>query len=239
VSDIKQQTADGARPLARVGDVIAHGRPIPGNVRRMLDVETDHWIRVPEGWHLEGSSNLPKALPHRDYWPMTVVGVDLEAQPVERHCYDSAEHPPHTWVYAPGMTSRAVFACTGKRPASGPVVLALPQVPDGAVALIGGRTGRRYELRNGWWRNDDVAWGGNLAAVLHDEGSVTVEFAPPREPRVWPKLEATISDLPDVVEVDRAGTWRRRAGSTLFQQGETWRTLAQLRELGEVREVLT
>lgn len=128
-----------------------------------------------------------------------------------------------------------------------PLVLRLPEVPEGTVALIGNSSGLRWTPygHGGWQNNGNVdtdEWAeGTFAEVLaieHPHG-VTPEFAPPREPRTWPKLENSISDLPDVIEVHLSGTWKRRAGSTLFEQGETWRTLAQLRELGDVTEVLS
>lgn len=64
-------------------------------------------------------------------------------------------------------------------------VLRLPEVPEGAVALTGETTGRRYELRDGWWTFDDggTAYSANLTALLADEGSVRVEMAPPPKPR--------------------------------------------------------
>jgi hypothetical protein len=71
-----------------------------------------------------------------------------------------------------------------------PLVLSLPTVPEGAVALVGGQSGQRWTghgVSN--WMN---VVGGAIAAigiVLHREGSVTVEMAPPREPRTWPKLD--------------------------------------------------
>lgn len=218
MADIQQQIADGARPLARVGDVIAHGEAIPANVARMLDVESDYWIRVPKGWHLEGSGNLPTDLPHRDYWPMHVVAVtevDPEPQPaapIERHCYDSAEHLPHTWVYAPGTNAQAVYACDGaarQPPESGPVVLSVPQAPDGAVGYVGEMTGHRWSPTEfGRFVDETTGQVRGWLQMLGREGSVTVEFAPPREPRTWPKLDPPAAD---VLRVRGASgtTWER------------------------------
>ena len=83
--------------------------------------------------------------------------------------------------------------------------------------------------------------------VWDDEAWLWV--APPREPRTWPKLDPApeIADLPDVVAVMRedgdAWHWKRRTDAgfqTRYSRpGQIARTLSELRELGEVREVLT
>lgn len=78
-----------------------------------------------------------------------------------------------------------------------PLVLTLPQVPEGAVALGGASSGTRYPAHeSGGWRNPDdggAPW--KLSAVLDREGSVTVEMAPPREPRTWPKLDGAPDEV--------------------------------------------
>lgn len=141
---------------------------------------------------------------------------------------------------------------------SQPVVLRLPEVPEGAVALVGGRTGKRYtrpdDGTDNWLRHDadDMHWRTWIGAILVDEhpDGVTVEFAPPREPRTWPKLDDE-PDAPNMVEVDGQGRFVvavRRSGEGINQTtyvheddaesgGITW-TLGRLREMGEVREVL-
>ncbi len=132
---------------------------------------------------------------------------------------------------------------------SDPLVLTLPQVPDGAVALVG-ETGSRYvrdPLSKDRWRLE-VA--GNVPGlpvieVFRVERSVTVEMAPPREPRTWPKLtDQNDDDLPDVVQLlgspNHAEFWRRYSpDDVLYSDGTSGMTLAELRMLGEVREVLT
>ena len=80
-----------------------------------------------------------------------------------------------------------------------PLVLRLPEVPKGAVALVGVRSGRRYPFHeeSGGWRNDDgegAPW--KLSAVLHREQpeGVRVEIVPPREPRTAAEIWRAFSD---------------------------------------------
>jgi hypothetical protein len=77
-----------------------------------------------------------------------------------------------------------------------PLVLSLPTVPEGAI-LVGGTTGRRYVLLDGWWRRADgeTDYSCNLFALLSDEGTARVEMAPPREPRTWPKLDGAPEEM--------------------------------------------
>lgn len=80
------------------------------------------------------------------------------------------EHPDHRRIYH------------GGRPVPGPLVLRLPEVPDGVVALIGGKTGRRFPaLNDGFW--DDPHGGPiELGQLLDIEDTATVEMAPPTPP---------------------------------------------------------
>jgi hypothetical protein len=100
----------------------------------------------------------------------------------------------------------------------GPVVLTLPEVPEGAVAMRGARTGTRYP-RNGefWGSPEDTLW--DLADVLnreHPEG-VTVEMAPPPAPRtaaeIWAAMRAKYAPgMPCAISVDLAEALDREAG---------------------------
>lgn len=133
---------------------------------------------------------------------------------------------------------------------SGPLVLTLPVVPDGAVALVGAV---RYERGDGGhprasWRHPSGALV-TLGEVLDNEaadgdGSVTVEMAPPREPRTWPKLRLYEDiDLPlqvDLVRETGVERWVITADRRRYVRvGSPALTLAELCTLGEVREVLT
>lgn len=135
---------------------------------------------------------------------------------------------------------------------SGPVVLSLPQVPDGAVALVDSRGERfvRADDGTGCWRHADVRRDGTftLASILN-LGSVAVEFAPPREPRTWPMIDhSPEGDLPATVTVSGHGMHRLRADGRYASASmdedpddvpsRHAYTLAALRVLGEVREVL-
>lgn len=62
-----------------------------------------------------------------------------------------------------------------------PLVLSLPTVPEGAVALVGGRSARRYErIGDRWSRGNSPL---SIGTVMAFEGWVRVEMAPRREPR--------------------------------------------------------
>jgi hypothetical protein len=277
--------------LARVGDVIEHGQPIPANVTVLRDADTDRWVRTTQGgWEqLDRGPSTGRGcrwdeLTKCERWfPMTVVEVDPEPQPAEpciaqahnedgvplwQHLCGYVEAFPigvleKTYDHAGGGCDecdsgypqrgdwRPLLSEPSHRPPgparpraaeSGSVVLSLPQVPDGAVALVGGESGRRYKLFGEHWTGDgpgtDYLY--TLSGLLEREGTVTVEFAPPREPRTWPKLDAAPDDL-EAVEAGDAGVLRRhpehRDGwvdkdNVLYY----WR---EVRELGEVREVLT
>ncbi len=210
----------------------------------------------------------------QDYFPYTVTEVDPEPQPacfkcgqssgriVEvsaakprfMHAYGSCEsngevteRVAHTFgLEWPRPKSQSAAEVLDLEPPaeSGPVVLSLPQVPDGAVALVGGTSGKRF-ARHGddiWGIDGGTTW--RYRDIMFAEGSVTVEFAPPREPRTWPKLDPGVTDLPTRVTVDGwSGVWvlAARPGGLYRRTGEDElpRTLAELIALGEVREVLT
>jgi hypothetical protein len=340
--------ADGARPIARVGDVIEHGQPIPANVVRMRDAQNSEghtWVRVPDSttrWDYVFGRNPGKrqgALAERDlmssWWPMTVVEVDPEPQPAEPErmsrcqvaqrclkgmCEPTDECPSDPVSSGPGnrepdprevadthlMMTLGVDRLDGVIPAieslladrktlmlveselgvtrpedvvtslekrfnalvlarrardeavsrmqeserstaalmvqlgqmyedlgvetgvealaaierlkrepaeSGPVVLSLPQVPPGAVALVDVISGARWrrDEDDRWEKEDREGFTLTLGEILQS-GPVTVEFAPPREPRTWPKL-----DPPDPETITLRGAsgtiYKRRGGS--------------------------
>lgn len=81
-------------------------------------------------------------------------------------------------------------------PQPDPMVLRLPEVPEGTVALTGVESGRRYVLGVvNSWRDEVTAQVMPLYRVLERERTVRVELAPPREPRTWPKLDDAPQDL--------------------------------------------
>jgi hypothetical protein len=79
---------------------------------------------------------------------------------------------------------------------------------------------------------------------LRLKGTATGEMAPSREPRTWPKLtDQSDDDLPDVVQIidgpDHAEIWRRCSpDGVLYSDGQSGMTLAELRTIGDVHEVL-
>lgn len=128
-----------------------------------------------------------------------------------------------------------------KADASDPLVLSLPQVPPGTQALIGGTTGERYNsvAVDGSWRpdtDDPDGFGLNLAEVLEREGSVTVVK---RGPRAWPKIDKPDDDdLPQTIDVDGYGRWRRSSpDGVLFTDGTSATTMGELMTWGDVTEV--
>lgn len=128
----------------------------------------------------------------------------------------------------------------------GPVVLTLPEVPEGAW-LRGVDSGRRWTRQASNWRCEDFAPVRvvHLGAVLVIEGpnGVTVEMAPPRKPRTWPRLEVENDDLPHVVEVANSGHWARLPapdGHLYALKGDRYGlrlSLGGLRTIGDVTEV--
>jgi hypothetical protein len=125
-----------------------------------------------------------------------------------------------------------------------PLVLSLPEVPEGTEALVGESSGARYpwnaELQ-GWLFDQAEIGTTGLGELLDREGSVRVELAPPREPRTWPKVDAApvLDDPPETVQVNG---WRwhlvDQSGGRYYQPGVLIeRTIQQLRELGDVTEV--
>lgn len=122
-------------------------------------------------------------------------------------------------------------------PASDPSVLSLPRVPDGATLV--GPLGLRWTAigRRGLYACPEMTTSLRLGELLDEYGSLTVEIAPAREPRTWPKLDDADSTVRKV-EVHGQGIWTRMPRTpNAWTQGIQVRTLGQLRELGEVIEV--
>lgn len=242
---------------ARVGDVIEHGQPIPANVVRFRDSQDDRWRRLgtpqPLFTHMPDDDPVtyaPEELQARPrWWPMTVVEVDPESQPADTTC---AQCSIRLAANGSDVCANCERDNALKPAAPGPVVLTLPVVPDGAVALIGKATGGRYVpyLLTASWVWPGAEQTTPVGEVLDEEGSVTVEFAPPREPRTWPKLDAVpkLDGLPDAVDLIEPGRSPLRFTRTTGLRGvhryiepghpDISFTLTELRQLGEVREVL-
>lgn len=211
--------------FARVGDVIAHGETIPANVVLLRDQDGDLWRRGGKEQFGCLTDNTGTALVDASgWWPVKVVEVDPEPQPAEPKCCGmkavhlddcpvgpasespadsaiidelvAALHVEPDQIVAEVEALRAALYEARQPAEPGPLALTLPEVPAGAVALYGLRTGTRYKADpDGVWRVN--SWDGDLADVLrreHPEG-VTVEFAPPPEPRTWPKLDPAPEDV--------------------------------------------
>lgn len=310
MADVQQQIADGARPLARVGDVIEWGQRVSANVVRLEDSADDQWHRAardPLWFTCMGGDPVSVAglRATERWWPMTVVEVDPEPQPVGRWLHDcgkamdSATRPgPHACAHcgnAPGpwreltaepqpdgpllglattrqlieelkarritapsrgeaqcledattcllraLTPAALDYRTAEPRDPGPVVLSLPQVPDGAVALIGAESGKRWVPigGSGRWQVEGTTESLPIYMVIGREGSVTVEFARPREPRVWEQIDVAPDGEPDLmVEVEGYGRFARNKFGHWVNDDHSAPSFHALRELGDVREVL-
>jgi hypothetical protein len=130
-----------------------------------------------------------------------------------------------------------------------PLVLSLPTVPPGTVALDGESGARFIPCGAVSWRGanrleDDPTYG--LGELLDFAGPMSVVM---REPRTWPKLDKEPDDISRTIEVEGHGRFviavRRPYpdNNTTFiheddaaDGGLTW-TLGRLRELGDVTEV--
>ncbi len=127
-----------------------------------------------------------------------------------------------------------------------PLVLSLPKAPKGATLV--GKSGSRWTPYVGPpngisepWRRDTPdgyeTWAYGL--VLQDDGPVRVEMAPPRVPRIWPKLDdAELSSAPARVRVGSlyfrrmtaAGTYRSETSGGLW----SWWSLRGQADVTEV-----
>ena len=122
-----------------------------------------------------------------------------------------------------------------------PLVLSLPEVPKGTVAVTfpdnDDFPARAERLPDGLWRIDDTVYTLADLFVLAMNKELTVVSAPPREPRTWPKLDID-GDLPARVQVGSlrflrmtdAGTYRSESSGGLWNW---W----SLRGQGDVTEV--
>lgn len=145
------------------------------------------------------------------------------------------------WCVSHGYTPGQPLTAEGV-PVEHPLVLALPEVPKGAIALIAEDDGTvrfvpaaRDEYDTSW-RNeaDDSVW--DLVFILQTYGSVTVMM---REPRIWPQIDQDeLAGLPALVEVNGA-RFRRSGDASYIHEltGGIWGWWG-LRGHGDVREVL-
>lgn len=91
-----------------------------------------------------------------------------------------------------------------------PLVLSLPEVPEGAVALRGGARWLPSASVPGFWEMEGGSTPHALGAVLdaEDDGTnkgVTIEMTPPREPRTW-GARLLVEGPPDDLCAVRAGS---------------------------------
>jgi len=255
--DIKQQIADGARPLAPM---------------RRLRACVESWPEAETGAYDPRCCRFPKScsatiygedtVAEEDLEPaeLSVVEVDPEPQPAEpvdlltlikrwgdhmyrMGVYERARDTERARSVSEegGSLMRQIKAVIRQHTAeSGPVVLSLPQVPPGTVALVGDSSGARFLPTGTAWAYDQSPTGViALGGLLDAERSVTVEFAPPRGPRTWEQLDGLPTDLPKHIELN--GRRYRRAGDGSYvdeKTGGMWDWWS-LRGRGEVREVLT
>lgn len=79
----------------------------------------------------------------------------------------------------------------------GPLVLRLPEVPEGTVSLVGKMTKNRYVMHGGRWQFGTSRW--TYAELLGHEGELRVELAPPREQRTAAEIWAGLSPMDRLV----------------------------------------
>ncbi len=230
----------------------------PGGVARVIETGLSrYWT----GGRMEtwDDGDIPRHL-----YPLSVVEVDADPAPSglcevgpdrircaitdsdHRRIYHLGRpYEPQPGEVLPPVRSKELTVQYLDEPAeSGPLVLTLPQVPPGAALYA---NGTRFELDTfGEWATQDGSWTGTLAGIFAefaDDGGVVVEMAPPREPRTWPKLDPApeIDNPPlhvDVVTaegIERCMLW---SGRYVRRDHQGYWTLTELRELGEVREVI-
>ena len=212
--------------MTNIGDIITGA--IPGDVTEFADRDTlgtqwGRWVFNP------ASGNFG--------WCNGEAGAERRRSGDPDHADGT---PPHRFI--DGMNHLRPFRVLVVRPQ----VVEVPTAPDGWTR-VQTRVGTRFSLRTDESGGKWVQIGGGAQRTWPH---LLAEFGPlenitPREPRVWSKLdaEAAPDDL-QVVEVEGHGRWRRWSetsssdGQALFARGASKVTLARLRTLGEVREVV-
>lgn len=179
--------------LAKVGDRIEHGQPIPGNVVRMRDAQNTEghaWVRVPESttrWDYVFGSNPGKrqgALAERElmaaWFPMTVTEVDPEPQPAKPQVFEVPQPPPGVTrvTLVDPRTHALLYAAVA---------------PDGDDWYIEDRATQPFT----WVQ----------LFVMAKDAKLT-DATPPREPRTWEGLTGAPRDLDAFTGV--SGTVYRR-----------------------------
>jgi hypothetical protein len=174
-------------------------------------------------------------------------GIELD-----EHAGDQVWHVAHDVLWSDAVPVHAAPQQDGPR------TLTLPEVPEGAIALID-RHERRWTLSGmtdlatdggGWVQLWESGSGALRAypALLTGSGPLTVEVAPPREPRTWPavtgaenglKVRGSSGNVYHFREEFDGGTsmaYVDRIGETFFG---CWMNLGALSEVdGPLTEVL-
>lgn len=264
IQSMQRGWATAKENLARLETVKADRETVRGSLRHLKDTVTGPAIKALGVQHNEDIApaieRFKAAAPGRTEQARTTDG-DL----IWQHIPCGWPHPWHpdatpdagpdddpSGCHKPGPW-RPLLVATDAPRQDGPLVLTLPEVPDGTVAAIGLTTRDRYTMKiddryydrrptfeiDGWW--------GDLGELLSREPhGVTVELAPPREPRTWPKIAATPADL-TAVRGESGTVYRRHAITELDRWAapadedghEDWRSLAHWQRLdGPLTEVL-
>ena len=260
----------GQQP-ARVGDVIEHGQPIPGNVAELSDSSSTNgwgrWVRSVNGlWNWAPTADDVESaelrvggcteavmtdldsgcLPYRveavSYTrPLTVVEVDPEPQPAEPGLRDQLlsmwqEYATSSDVVDDAHLVRWVNALI-ENLGYASQRLKRSEASEGTVVQAARRWYYEHGFKPGYLPR-------NIHGSDRDLKLAVEQISPPREARVWPKIDGT-DVLPDLVDVHvpdgPVERWKRNRGTDVYAHASEDRGFyshADLRELGEVREVL-
>jgi hypothetical protein len=247
--------------MTQVGDIIQPGESIPDDVLGLRSRKGGEFVLNELGhWHMPEWAD-PKscvrdefcgysAADFAKYGPLTVTAVrEPEPQQADvsalldlvRQLRNMLQTDAVYTVEADELLAR-IDELVPQQP--DPLVLSLPEVPEGAVALRGG-------IRWLPSPDDPEAWcmeGGSVPYYLGrlldaENGSVTVEMAPPREPRTWPKLDGAPGDVQAVKDCD-GDVWTRGSRGSDGTQGwidegaDKWCSFTELQErYGPLTEV--
>jgi hypothetical protein len=189
MSDLQRLVGDQARTAAEPDQRIVicqyGGTPHPINdeCTRVKVAEQTTWVSSAACAHAQ--MHVHPADGRCQYEPAR-ADDDPDLTP-EQHCGAEDTHASHRWRdrtaalpderWCEGFVGRAGVSAAAPQQ-DGPRTLTLPEVPEGAVALVGVRTGARYTDSSGGFQHDGGSWFEGLGMVLAYEGSVTVEMAP-------------------------------------------------------------
>jgi hypothetical protein len=185
---------------------------LPQQPVQARDIDGDPWFIHGCGVLLSAGKALHRVGCDRDPWrPLLVGGDPAPEQPrdraVEQLADDyaaMADRLAHAAIERLGVPLTdegqyevwevALAALTAQPAEPGPLRLTLPEVPPGTVALRffdnDEFPARAERTPDGLWRIGDTVYTLADLFVLALDKQLTVELAPPREPRTWPRIDS-------------------------------------------------